>query len=106
MSREVKYIGMDVHKEAVVIAVLNGTGTQGMESIVETEASSILRFIDGLGGELHVTWEEGSWATWLYDLLKPTYYAQQCCGRSITENMDRARCLSSGSEPRRLDSCA
>jgi hypothetical protein len=48
MSRDLNYIGMDVHKEAVVIAVLNGTGTQGMESIVETEASSILRFIDGL----------------------------------------------------------
>ncbi len=22
-------------------------------------------------GELHVTWEEGTWAAWLYDLLKP-----------------------------------
>ena len=106
MSRDIKYIGMDVHKEATVIAVLNGSGKLVMESIVETKASSILQFIHGLRGELHVTWEEGSWATWLYDLLKPTYYAQQCCGRSITENMDRARCLSSGSEPRRLDSCA
>jgi hypothetical protein len=26
MSYDVKYIGMDVHKEAIVIAVLNGTG--------------------------------------------------------------------------------
>ena len=26
MSREIKYIGMDVHKEAVVIAVLNSNG--------------------------------------------------------------------------------
>ena len=25
MSRDIKYIGMDVHKEAIVIAVLNGT---------------------------------------------------------------------------------
>jgi hypothetical protein len=24
MSRDIKYIGMDVHKEAIVIAVLNG----------------------------------------------------------------------------------
>ena len=31
----------------------------------------ILDFIDGLRGELHVTFEEGTWATWLYDLLKP-----------------------------------
>jgi transposase len=33
--------------------------------------SSILQFIHGLRGELHVTWEEGTWATWLYDLLLP-----------------------------------
>lgn len=26
MSHKVKYIGMDVHKEAIVIAVLNGSG--------------------------------------------------------------------------------
>src|SRR5438445_330529 len=25
----------------------------------------------GLRGELHVTWEEGTWAAWLYDLLQP-----------------------------------
>ena len=71
MSCDVKYIGMDVHKEAGVIAVLNSSGKLVMESIVETKASSILQFIHGLRGELHVTWEEGTWAAWLYDLLQP-----------------------------------
>jgi hypothetical protein len=46
-GREIKYIGMDVHKEAVVIALLNGSGKLVMESIVETKASSILQFIHG-----------------------------------------------------------
>jgi hypothetical protein len=71
MSREIKYIGMDVHKEAVVIAVLNRSGQLVMESIVETKASSLLQFIHGLQGELHVTWEEGTWAAWLYDCFSP-----------------------------------
>ncbi len=71
MSRDIKYIGMDVHKEATVIVVVNGGGKLVMESIVETKASSILQFIHGLQGELHVTWEEGTWAAWLYDLLQP-----------------------------------
>ena len=26
MSRDIQYIGMDVHKEAIVIAILNGSG--------------------------------------------------------------------------------
>ncbi len=38
MSRDIQYIGMDVHKEAIVIAVLNGSGKLVMESIVETKA--------------------------------------------------------------------
>jgi transposase len=71
MSHEVKYIGMDVHKEAIVIAVLEGSGKLVMETILETKASSILQFLHGLRGELHVTWEEGTWAAWLYDLLQP-----------------------------------
>src|ERR1700690_1417922 len=71
MSREIKYIGMDVHQEAIVIAVLNGSGKLVMETILETKASSIVQFLQGLRGELHVTWEEGTWAAWLYDLLQP-----------------------------------
>jgi hypothetical protein len=59
MSREIKYIGMDVHQEAIVIAVLNGSGKLIMETILETKASSILQFIHGLRGELHVNWKKG-----------------------------------------------
>ena len=79
MSHDVKYIGMDVHKEAIVIAVLNGSGKLVMETIVETKASSILQFLHGLRGELHVTWEEGTWATWLYDLLQPQVHEVLVC---------------------------
>ena len=67
----IKYIGMDVHKETISIAVMRGDGKLVMESIIETKASTILQFIQGLNGDLHVTFEEGTWAAWLYDLLKP-----------------------------------
>ena len=71
MSYDVKYIGMDVHKEAIVIAAQNESGKLVMESVIGTKASNILQFLHGLRGELHVTWEEGTWAAWLYDLLQP-----------------------------------
>ena len=70
LSSNVKYIGLDVHKDATSIAVLNGAGKLVMESIVETKAATLLDFLHGLRGELHVTLEEGSWAAWLYDVLK------------------------------------
>ena len=66
-----KYIGMDVHKESISIAVMNSAGKIVMESVIETKASMILQFLDGLRGDLQVTFEEGTSAAWLYDLLKP-----------------------------------
>jgi hypothetical protein len=66
-----KYIGMDVHKESNSIAVMNGAGKIVMECVIETKASLILQFFDGLRGDLQVTLEEGTSGAWLYGLLKP-----------------------------------
>jgi len=49
-----KYIGMDVHKETVSIAVMNSTGKLVMESIIETKTATILQFIQGLRGDFRV----------------------------------------------------
>jgi len=42
-----------------------------MECVIETKASTLLQVLRGLRGDLHVTFEEGTWAAWLYDLIKP-----------------------------------
>lgn len=70
MSSE-KYIGLDVHQATISVAVTDSQGKLVMESILETKASTILEFLAGLSGSLFVTFEEGTWAAWLYDLLKP-----------------------------------
>ena len=54
-----KYIGMDVHKESISIAVMNAAGKLVMECVIETKASMILQFINGLRGDVRVTFEEG-----------------------------------------------
>ena len=66
-----KYVGMDVHKDTISIAVMNSAGKVVMESILETKAVTILQFIQGLHGILSLTFEEGTSAAWLHDLLKP-----------------------------------
>jgi hypothetical protein len=45
MSGDVKYIGMDVHKEAIATAVLNSAGKVVMESVIETKAVTVLQFV-------------------------------------------------------------
>src|SRR5437763_4495645 len=64
-----KYIGLDVHQATISVAVMDATGKVVMESILETKAATILEFFAGLRGTLWVTFEEGTWSVWLYDLL-------------------------------------
>jgi len=70
MNQE-KYIGMDVHQATISVAVMDSSGKLIMECILETKAATILEFIQGLRGSLSVTFEEGTSAAWLHDLLKP-----------------------------------
>jgi hypothetical protein len=49
-----KYIGMDVHKESISIAVGNAAGKIVMECVIETKASTILQFMDGLRGDVQI----------------------------------------------------
>ena len=66
-----KYIGLDVHQATISVAVMDCSGRIIMECILETKAVTILEFFAGLRGSLAVTFEEGTCAAWLYDLLKP-----------------------------------
>ena len=68
-----------------------------MKSIVETKASTLLDFLHGLRGELHVTLEEGTWAAWLYDVLKPHVQKIVVC------NPRRNALLKEGSKSDRVD---
>jgi len=92
-----KYIGMDVHKDATAIAVMNSAGKVVMESILETKAATILQFVRGLRGNLLVTFEEGTWAAWLYDLLKPYVTQVTVC------NPRKNALLKSGNKGDRID---
>jgi transposase len=68
---DTKYIGIDVHQASISIAVLDARGGLLMQSTIATQASTLLEVLHGLKGTLYVTFEEGTWSAWLYDLLSP-----------------------------------
>src|SRR6202162_4477266 len=68
-----------------------------MESILETKAATILEFLAGLRGTLSVTFEEGTWAAWLYDLLKPHVQKLVVC------NPRKTALLKDGNKNDRID---
>ena len=70
MSR-IKYVGIDVHKATIVVVVLNEEGKIICQTVIATRGEAIRSFIKGLGGIIYLTLEEGTQASWLYDLLKP-----------------------------------
>jgi len=66
---KIKYIGLDVHQTSISAAVLDEEGKQLMQLVFPTRADALLEFLGGLRGTLHLTFEEGTHAAWLYDLL-------------------------------------
>jgi transposase len=92
-----KYIGLDVHQATISVAVLDHTGKLVMECILETKAATILEFVAGLRGALSVTFEEGTSAAWLYDLLRPHV------ARLVVCNPRKNALLKAGNKSDRID---
>jgi transposase len=62
---------MDVHRASIVIVVLNGAGKVVMNLVIETGAERVRGFLKQLKGRVYVTFEEGTQATWLHDVVRP-----------------------------------
>ena len=65
-----KYIGMDVHQATTVVVVLDAEGKLVFETIVATKAAAMIRLLQNLSGPLRVTFEEGTEAAWLYEVIR------------------------------------
>jgi transposase len=69
MRRTAKYVALDVHQSNTVAAVREGSGRVLARAVLPTEESAITEFFEGMRGTIHVAFEEGTQAQWLYDLL-------------------------------------
>jgi transposase len=96
MSQE-QYISMDVHQATISVAVMDAAGKLIMECLLETKASTIVEFIRGLQGTLSLTFEEGTSAAWLHDLLKPHV------SRLVVCDPRKAALLKEGNKSDRMD---
>jgi transposase len=81
MKRTTKYVGLDVHQATTVAAVREESGRVIARSIIPTEATALVEFFRGMRGTIHVAFEEGTQAQWLYDLLVPVVSEVIVCDR-------------------------
>jgi len=66
-----KYVGMDVHSATTTVVVLNASGKSVSESTMETGPEQFRQFFKGMSGAVHVTFEQGIQAAWLYQMIRP-----------------------------------
>ncbi|MBA3970030.1 MAG: transposase [Gemmatimonadetes bacterium] len=81
MKRTTKYVALDVHQATTVASVREESGRILARSILPTEKDALLEFFGGMRGSVHVTFEEGTQAQWLHDLLIPRVHRVLVCDR-------------------------
>ena len=81
MKRTTKYVALDVHQATTVAAVREPGGRVIARSILPTEATALVEFFRGMRGSIHVAFEDGTQAQWLYDLLAPVVDRVIVCDR-------------------------
>lgn len=70
-QQAIQYLAFDVHQATTVASLRDASGTLQMRATVPTEAKPIVRVVTSAGPRVHVAFEEGVQAQWLYDLLLP-----------------------------------
>jgi hypothetical protein len=81
MTRTTKYVALDVHQATTLASVRAETGRVIARTVVPTEAPALTALFRGMRGAVHVTFEEGTQAQWLHDLLVPLVQRVVVCDR-------------------------
>lgn len=71
MKRTTKYVALDIHQATTSATVRAENGRVIGRTILPTTAGSVVAFVRGMRGAIHVAFEEGTQAQWLHDLLVP-----------------------------------
>jgi transposase len=66
-----KFIGLDVHAATTTYAVLDNKGKLVMQGVVETTREHLVSLVKGISGNVELTFEEGTHAAWVYEILIP-----------------------------------
>ncbi len=86
---DTKYVAFDVHQATISAAALNLDGKLLTRAVMQTEASAIREFLRGLSGRVHLTFEEGTQAQWLYDLTQPLVAELLVCNARLHHSKKR-----------------
>src|SRR5436305_5723027 len=87
---DIRYVAFDVHQATISVAVLNLERNLLTHALMQTDATAIRDFLRGLSGRVHLTFEEGTQAQWLYDLTRPLVAELMVCNPRLHHAPTRA----------------
>ncbi len=68
---DIKYVAFDVHISTISAAACDLGGKLVTQAVIRTDAAAVCDFLRGISGSIHLTFEEGCNAQWLYELACP-----------------------------------
>lgn len=86
---DIKYVAFDVHQATISAAVLNLEGKLLTQAVMQTDATAIRDFLRGLSGVVHLTFEEGTQAQWLFDITRPLVAELIVCNPRLNHSHKR-----------------
>src|SRR6266581_9736697 len=92
-----KYVALDVDSANIVAGVYDSKGKTVMQCCLRNEGQAIQEFLKLLPGTVHVTFEEGTQAVWLYELIRPLVAEVVVC------NPRQNKLLKAGNKSDRID---
>ena len=78
------YIGLDAHASSCTLGVLGPGGKRLGSHVVETNAKALIEGLRSIPGPRHLCLEEGTLASWLYEVLSP-----HVCGGDCSDGGER-----------------
>lgn len=68
---EHKYVAADAHNATTTFTVRDANHHASMRGTVATREKELVAFVKAIPGIVHLTFEEGTMASWLYEVLRP-----------------------------------
>jgi hypothetical protein len=66
-----RYIGLDAHASSCTVATVGPSGRRLHSQVAETNARALIQVLRGIPRNRHLCLEEGTHASWLYEVLSP-----------------------------------
>lgn len=92
-----KYVALDVDSANIVAGVYDRKGVALMQCCLRNNGQVIREFFQAMRGRVHVTFEEGTQAVWLYELIRPLVAEVIVC------NPRQNKLLQAGNKSDRID---